>query len=91
MAVTEEQRAGSAPTGSDLATELVAKARAAFEEGEHDRAFDYLDKAVSNTADPGLLKQINDLAHEGYDQAGFFARHTMWGGLIKATEHAMVD
>lgn len=85
MAVTHDT--GAKPlSGSELAADLIGKARAAFDVQRDDQAFDFLDRAVSNTADPGLLDEIHALAREGHDRAGFIARHTMWSGLVKAVE-----
>lgn len=71
------------------ADELIAEARAALAAGNDGEAFTCLDKAVSNTADPAVLKQINELATQGFERAGFVAKHTKWGGLVKATERAL--
>lgn len=71
------------------AEELIEEARAALAAGKDGEAFNCLDKAVSNTADPAVLKQIHELATEGYERASFVAKHTKWGGLIKATEQGL--
>ena len=85
MAVSTESKTESGA----LAADLIAKARAALDAGKGGEAFDALDRAVSNTADPVLLEEIRQLAQEGYEQASLVSRYTMWRGLVKAAKQAL--
>ncbi|TFH19649.1 MAG: hypothetical protein E4H03_13505 [Myxococcales bacterium] len=86
---THSDAVATASGTSDMAAELIEEARAALASGNDAVAFDCLDRAVSNTADPELLWQIHGLASERHDKAGFVAKHTKWHSLLKAADHAL--
>jgi len=76
----------------ELAAANLEEARRELAASEVGKAFSALDRALSETHDPALVREAHALAAEAYERAGFVQRHVLGGrSILKAAEERLAE
>ncbi len=82
----------SVQTQEELAAANLEEARHDIEASEIGKAFSALDRALTETHDPILVKEAYELAVQAYAKASFMQRHVLGGhSILKAAEDRIAE
>jgi hypothetical protein len=70
---------------SALALEDIEMAKRELEQGKIGLALANLDRALTESHDPEVIKLVHELAEQAYPRESFIQRHTIGKAILKAS------